>query len=170
MRRAVIVVALALTTAAHAEVTDRSPAGFELRHEATIAAAPEQVYATLLTPARWWNGSHTYSGDAANLSIDVAAGCFCERLPKGIVRHMTVIYSDGLRLVLEGALGPLASTGATGHLAVELTGAGTGTKVVLTYAVGGYAKGGLAERWAAPVDGVLGEQLVRLKRAVETGK
>jgi hypothetical protein len=48
--------------------------------------------------------------------------------------------------------------------------AGGATDVSLTYDVGGYAKGGLAERWAAPVDKVLGEQLVRLKTYVETGK
>ena len=45
-----------------------------------------------------------------------------------------------------------------------------GTDVVLTYDFGGYAKGGLAETLAAPVDKVLGEQVARLKKYVETGK
>jgi hypothetical protein len=40
----------------------------------------------------------------------------------------------------------------------------------MTYDVGGYAKGGLAETYAAPVDEVLGQQLARLKKAVETGR
>ena len=44
------------------------------------------------------------------------------------------------------------------------------TDLVLTYDVGGYAKGGLAETLAAPVDKVLGEQVARLKKYVETGK
>jgi hypothetical protein len=35
--------------------------------------------------------------------------------------------------------------------------------------VGGYAKGGL-ENLAGPVDGVLGEQVRRLAKYVETGK
>ena len=162
---------MAAQTPAAAEVTDRTAAGFEVRHQTSIAAPPTAVYQALLAPNRWWNSAHSYSGDAANLSMDLASGCFCERLPNGgLVRHMQIIYADGKRLVLEGALGPLATTGATGHLIVELSAAGAGTQATLSYAVGGYAKGGLAERWAAPVDGVLGEQFARLKRLVETGK
>jgi hypothetical protein len=71
-----------------------------------------------------------------------------------------------------GALGPLQFTGAAGHLGIALKPAagGGGTEVVMTYDVGGYAKGGLAETYAAPVDQVLGEQLARLKKAVESGK
>jgi hypothetical protein len=40
---------------------------------------------------------------------------------------------------------------------------------VLTYDFGGYAKGGM-DKWAAPVDQVLGAQLDSLKRYVETGQ
>ncbi len=172
MRRILMgAVMAAIAVPAAADVTDRSAAGFEVRHEVVIAAPPETVYAALIAPARWWSSKHTYSQDATNLSIDMASGCFCERLPnRGLVRHLRVIYADGRSLVLEGALGPLASTGATGHLGIELAPAGTGTKATMTYAVGGYAKGGLAEAWATPVDGVLGEQLARLKRLLETGK
>ncbi len=74
------------------------------------------------------------------------------------------------RLVrLAGALGPLAATGGAGHLAIRLAPKNGGTALDLTYDFGGYAKGGMAQ-WAAPVDGVLGEQVARLKRYVETGK
>jgi len=38
-----------------------------------------------------------------------------------------------------------------------------------TYNVGGYLKDGLAS-WSIPVDHVLGEQFIRLKSFVETGK
>jgi len=41
--------------------------------------------------------------------------------------------------------------------------------VELTYTVGGYRPGGL-EEWAPAVDGVLGGQLLRLERLMETGK
>jgi hypothetical protein len=99
------------------------------------------------------------------------SGCFCERLKHGEVRHMTVTYAEeDKQLRMFGGLGPLQFTGATGHMGVTLKAAGAGTEVVLTYDVGGYAKGGLAETLAAPVDQVLGEQLARLKKAVETGK
>jgi uncharacterized protein YndB with AHSA1/START domain len=160
-----------LAGAAHAEVTDRSAAGFEITEKATIAAPAAKVYAALLTPGAWWNKTHSWSGNAANLSIDLANGCFCEKLPKGFVRHMTVVFADGVTtLRLFGGLGPMQFTGASGHMAFVLKPAGDGTELTLTYDVGGYAKGGLADNWAAPVDGVLGEAVGRLKKYLETGK
>jgi hypothetical protein len=168
----VAAIALALAAgAARAEVTDKSAAGFEVTEKATIAATPAKVWDGLMHPARWWNPKHTWSGDAKNLAFD-PSGCFCERLKKGAVRHMSIVYADGAtQLRLFGALGPMQFTGASGHLGVTLKpSAGGGTDVVMTYDVGGYAKGGLAETLAAPVDFVLGEQLARLKKAVETGK
>jgi len=154
---------------AAAEVTDTAPHGFAVTQAATIAAPPARVWRTLLQPRLWWDGGHTYSGDAANLSIDLEAGCFCERLPNGQVRHMTVVYAEEARtLRLFGGLGPLQQSGAAGALTVSLTPERAGTKVTLSYDVGGYARGGL-ERWAAPVDGVLGAQLQGLKQAAETG-
>jgi hypothetical protein len=159
-----------LAGAAQAEVTDKSAAGFEVTEKATIAAPPGKVWDMLMRPNHWWDSAHTWSGDAKNLSFD-ASGCFCERLKKGGVRHMMIAYADGAtQLRLFGALGPLQFTGASGHLGVTLKAAGAGTDVVMTYDVGGYAKGGLAETFAAPVDHVLGEQLARLKKMVETGK
>jgi hypothetical protein len=157
-------------SAAHAEVTDKSAAGFEVTEKATIAASPGKVWDTLMRPNHWWSSQHTFSHDAKNLSFD-GSGCFCETLKRGAVRHMTIVYADGgTALRLFGALGPLQTTGATGHLSVTLTPAGAATDVVMTYDVGGYAKGGLAEIYAGPVDRVLGEQLSRLKTSVETGK
>jgi hypothetical protein len=43
-----------------------------------------------------------------------------------------------------------------------------GTRLELSYVVGGYRSGGLREL-AAPVDSVLRSQLLRLKTFVETG-
>jgi hypothetical protein len=159
-----------ITGAARAEVTDKSAAGFEVTERASIAAPPAKVWDGLMHPARWWSSKHTWSGDAKNLSFD-PSGCFCEQLKKGAVRHMTIVYADGIsQLRLFGALGPLQFTGATGHLGFTLKPSGDKTDLVLTYDVGGYAKGGLADTLAAPVDGVLGEQVARLKKYVETGK
>jgi len=168
---AAVAVTALLAGAAHAEVTDRSAAGFEITEKATIAAPAAKVYAALLTPGAWWNKTHSWSGNAANLSIDLANGCFCEKLPKGFVRHMTVVFADGATtLRLFGGLGPMQFIGASGHMAFVLKPAGDGTELTLTYDVGGYAKGGLADNWAAPVDGVLGEAVGRLKKYLETGK
>lgn len=167
-----IIAALLLATgSAHAEVADSGPAGFQVRHVVEIAAPAAKVRTAALDIGKWWNSSHTYSGDAKNLSID-ASGCFCEKLPDGFVRHMTLVYSAPDALRLAGALVPLATTGASGHLGLAFgkTSDSKKTQLTLTYDVGGYARGGLAQTWAAPVDGVLGEQVARLKTYVETGK
>ena len=72
-------------------------------------------------------------------------------------------------LRLEGGLGPLSLSGASGHLIWDLAEKDGHTTLTTTYDVGGYAKGGL-DKWAAPVDTVLGEQVGRLKVYLETGK
>jgi hypothetical protein len=159
-----------LAGAARAEVTDKSAAGFEVTERATIAAPKDKVWDALMRPAKWWSGQHSWSGDAKNLYFD-PSGCFCERLKRGAVRHMTIVYNDGAStLRLNGGLGPLQLTGASGNLGVTLKDNAGKTDLVLTYDVGGYAKGGLAETLAAPVDMVLGEQVSRLKTYLETGK
>ena len=159
-----------LAGGARAEVTDRSAAGFEVTETATIATPQAKVWKALMQPNHWWPSQHTWSGDAKNLSID-PGGCFCERLPKGAVRHMMIAYADGTsQLRLFGALGPLQFTGASGHLVFKLKDVGGTTDLVVTYDVGGYAKGGLAESWSGPVDAMLSGTVARLKRYLETGK
>ena len=169
---AALVAGFVLAGAARAEVTDQSAQGFQVRHVATVAAPPAKVRAAVLDIGAWWNPKHSWSGDAKNLSIDLAAGCFCETLKDGRVRHMTVVYLDGDALRMAGGLGPLQTTGAGGHLSVVFAKATdpNQTRLTVTYDVGGYAKGGLAETWAKPVDFVIGEQVGRLKKLIETGK
>jgi uncharacterized protein YndB with AHSA1/START domain len=153
-------------------VVDAQPNGFEVRETAQIAAPPEKVFAAIGDVGHWWDPQHSYSHDGKNLSLDLhVGGCWCERLPDGGgVGHMVVEAVMPNKLVrFGGALGPLASTGGAGHMAISLTPKDGGTALDLTYDFGGYAKGGMAQ-WAAPVDGVLGEQVARLKRYVETGK
>lgn len=159
----------ALAGGARAEVTDRSAQGFEVVQVIETRAAPAAAWAAILKPADWWSSAHSWSGSAANLSMDLSRGCFCEALPGGgSARHMAIVYNDNKStLRLEGALGPLVLTGATSHLSLVVAPAGSGSKVTLTFDVGGYAKGGLAETWAATVDTVLGEQMARLKAVLE---
>jgi uncharacterized protein YndB with AHSA1/START domain len=162
---------LAVALPAAAAVVDSGPSGFLLRHAAKFAAPPARVWSALVEPARWWDPEHTWSGDAANLSLDPApGGCFCEKLPDGGgVRHLTVVYAaPGSLLRLTGALGPLQQHGVAGSLTFQLEPAADGTTVTLTYSVGGYWPGGLATM-AAPADGMLGAQFGRLKALVETG-
>jgi len=164
-------IGLGLANSTSAAVVDAQPSGFEVREEVHIAAPPERVYAALSRVGQWWSSQHTYSRDARNLSLELkVGGCFCERLPEGgEARHLIVEMIQPNKLVrLAGALGPLAGTGGTGRLAIQTVAKDGGSDVVLTYDFGGYARGGM-DQWASPVDQVLGEQLARLKRYVETG-
>jgi uncharacterized protein YndB with AHSA1/START domain len=156
---------------AHAAVVDSAINGFSVVETVHIAAAPNKVWAELLTPSQWWSPAHTYSKNAANLTLEPrAGGCWCEKLPEGgSVQHMTVFrFMPNNQLVLRGPLGPLQGLGVAGAMTVVLKPAADGTNLTATYNVGGYLKDGLAA-FAGPVDSVLGEQLNRLKSQVETG-
>jgi hypothetical protein len=74
---ATLVLALALAAPARSEVKSVTPSGFEVATVTTIAAPAERVYAAFGEVARWWSPSHTFSKDAANLSLELRAGsCF----------------------------------------------------------------------------------------------
>ncbi len=158
---------------ATAEVVDSSPQGFTTRNTATVAAPPERVYDTLVKRVgQWWNPLHSWSGDSNNLSIDDrAGGCFCEKLgTQGGVVHATVILAKpGSALRMTGALGPLQELAVVGTLGFALEPDGDGTKVTLTYRVGGYVPADM-KGIDGGVDFVMQEQLQRLKTFVETGK
>jgi hypothetical protein len=171
----VVLMALALLGRgrARAAVVDSTQAGFLVRSEAVVHAAPDSVYRALTGRiGAWWDSEHTFSGDSRNLSLEaVPGGCFCEQLPQGGgVRHLTVVFvAPGRTLRLVGGLGPLQGAGVAGSLTWTLVPATPdGTQVRLEYSVGGYLRGGLAGL-APAVDAVLGEQLTRLMRFVETG-
>lgn len=168
-----MVLALLGTGGARAAVVDSTQAGFLVRCEVAVHAAPDSVYRALTgRVGAWWDSEHTFSGSSRNLSIDATpGGCFCESLPEGGgVRHLTVVFAaPGRRLRLAGALGPLQGAGVAGSLTWSLSPAAEGTDVRLEYAVGGYYPGGLPGM-APVVDAVLGQQLSRLKRFVETGR
>lgn len=161
-----------LPTGSRGEVQDSGPNGFSLATEVTIAAPRAEVWAAAVGEiGHWWNSEHTISGDAANLSIDpVAQGCFCEAIgAHASVVHLTVTFvNPGVMLRLTGGLGPLGLLGVNGNLVWEFFDAGEGTRVRFSYAVGGYRPGGL-DPLAVPVDGVISEQLTRLKHYVEAG-
>jgi uncharacterized protein YndB with AHSA1/START domain len=164
-----VAAALLAEGAARAEVTEAQPGGFQVRHQVSIAAPASAVWGVLVQPSKWWAPAHTWSGSAANLSLGAASGgCFCERLPNGgSVLHMTTVHAaPGQKLVLSGGLGPLQSSGATGAMTILLVEKDGATTVTVTYDVGGYFRGGL-DTLAAPVDGVLGQQVQGLKAAVE---
>ena len=47
---------------------------FQLRVKTNAASS----YAAVTHPEKWWNGEHSYSGDASNMTLDTSAGgCWC---------------------------------------------------------------------------------------------
>lgn len=159
---------------ASAKVLDVSDRGFAVREEAEVPVTPDEAWAMLLKPSAWWNPEHTWSGSAANLSIDPrAGGCFCEVLPdpasakagpRGGVEHMRVVFVERPRaLRMTGLLGPLQSGAGAGTMTVQLKPGDDEkhTLIVLEYVVGGYLRTP-NEKLAPAVDGMLGEQVRRL--------
>jgi len=175
-RFAIVIGALLLPSPALAEVKESSASGFVIQLGIDVPASAQQTWAVLVRPREWWSKEHSYSGDAANFSLDArVGGCFCEVLPnkaspkaapRGGVEHMRVVYVEEPRaLRMTGALGPLQAGAGTGTLTVMLKPEGDGTRILWEYAYGGYVRGdvpGLAKA----VDGVLAEQVLRLGRAL----
>ena len=124
---------------------------------------------------RWWSDAHTWSGKAANLSLDAqAGGCWCERWDDrgsaASVQHAQVLMVlPGRALRLRGNLGPLQALPVDGVLDIVTSAQDGKTMLRLSYRVGGPADAGL-EQMASAVDRVLGEQFKRLKALVETGR
>lgn len=183
IRAVALIGALAGAVPARAEVTAQGQLGFVSRNVVVVPGTPAAVWKRLVTPSGWWSSEHTFSGDAANLSLDpVAGGCFCEKLPaedalpakpgkpaprpglRGGVEHMHVVFVDhakALRLV--GALGPLQSEAVTATLTVTLKSVEGGTRVIFEYVVGGYMRYP-ADKIAPSVDTVMGNQLASLAK------
>ena len=164
---------LLATSPLSAEVVSSDDDGFVTRDEAVVEADLKDTWLALISPARWWSSEHTWSADAANLSLrPQAGGCFCETIPEvvepgrftleGSVEHMRVIQSypeNALRM--QGALGPLQSEPVIGVLTIAMSEVDEGTRIVWEYNVGG------SMRYEVPaisraVDGVMSQQLAGL--------
>lgn len=82
--RTALAAAVMTTAPAAGDVTSVSAVGFVSRNSIEVKATPREVWETLVAPGRWWNDEHTYSGDAANMSMDArAGGCFLREASAG---------------------------------------------------------------------------------------
>lgn len=173
MRSIVVTAAAALagfTTPAFAALEKIGDDGFVSRHTEVVAAEPMAAWGELIEPANWWNGAHSFSGDAENLTLEPRArGCFCEMLPVGAarsqpgsVRHMEVLFVDpGTAMRLSGALGPLQSEAVIGVLTITFKEVDGGTRILFEYVVGGSMRFPI-EQIGPAVDRVIGDQMSRL--------
>ena len=168
--RAFAIAILVTASPASAGVVSAEAHGFEIRQTINLVVPPAQAYAAFSQVQRWWSKDHTYSGDSANLSLQMRpGGCFCEQLDKGGgVEHMRVTFlQPGERVVLTGSLGPLLTEATTGVMDVTFERIAGGSRITLDYRAAGFARGNGTEL-ALGVDKVLGEQMQRL-RAFATG-
>ena len=160
-----LALAAAAAAPAAAEVKAADDGCFSIAWMATVEASPAETWVALSQIGRWWNGAHSYSGDAANMQIELkASGCFCEAVPrvKGSVEHLRVVQVLPPSLLrLTGGLGPLQSMPVSGVMDWTLKPSGSGTELRMTYAVSGAIPGG-GKGLAPIVDQVLGEQFKRL--------
>jgi len=163
--------ALACAAPAAADVRQSAADALVLEWSARVSAPPSAAYEALGRIGEWWSGAHTYSGDAANLSLRAEAGaCFCERWREGSVEHGRVVLALKDRMLrVDGALGPLQAKAVAGVLTFALKPDGPGTTLAITYRVNGAGASAL-DQDAASVDRVLAEQVARLARFVDTGK
>lgn len=117
--------ACALTSAAPAaaDIVDQSPDGFALHWEAPVMQSPEALWNRIITPSAWWSSDHTYSGDAANLTLDAkAGGCWCETWDGGQVEHGRVLsIQPGKRIVIAAPFGPLQSMAVTAVMTISIS-------------------------------------------------
>lgn len=165
MRYLVIPFILALSAPASAVVVGASSHGFELRHTLDLSIPPEQALAAFGRIGAWWGKDHTYSGNAARLSLQLRpGGCWCEQLDGGGgIEHMRVTYvQPGERIVMTGGLGPLLYEGTSGVMDVQAKKTPAGSQLIINYRVAGFARGNGTEM-ALAVDGVLRTQSERLR-------
>ncbi len=157
--------ALCLGLPAQASVVSSANTGFEVRHSVNLVVPTDIAFSAFGEIGRWWDKGHTYSGDSANMSLELAPGsCFCERLPAGGgIEHMRVAYvKPGERVVLTGALGPLLFEAVNGVMDVKVERIAGGSRVTMSYKASGFANGGAA-KLAPLVDQVLAEQMRRYR-------
>jgi hypothetical protein len=150
---------------ATANVVAATDNGLEVREVVNLVVPPADAFAAFRDVPNWWDPAHTYSGDSANLSLNlVPGGCFCERFPKGGgIEHLRVAYVEpGSRVILTGSLGPLLYEATTGVMDVQVKRIAGGSQLILDYRVSGFANGGAA-KLAPAVDEVLAGQIRRLR-------
>lgn len=155
-----------LPAAAPAEVLSSSATHFTLRHEAASTLSPERLWERLIRPSSWWHPDHTYSGDAANLSLDVqAGGLWREDWDGRSVTHGQVLYADPGRILrLEAPFGPLQGLGAYTIWTIRIEPGDDGSVVVFDEVATGPPTADLATV-ANAVDYVKNEAIRRLVAA-----
>jgi hypothetical protein len=158
---------------ARAEVERAAADSFALVEQAETSVSAARAIAGFGRIGAWWDGKHSYSGDACSLRLTLSAGgCFCERWAGGSVEHARVLLViKGKTVRLKGALGPLQGMAVDAVLDFTATDSADRGKTMLklAYLVNGSSASEL-DKIAPAVDGVLNDALLRLVRYLDSGK
>ena len=170
MLKFVIGIGVLLATPAEAEVVSAGANGFEVRETVNLVVPAAEAYAAFARIGAWWSGEHSYSGEGANMRLELrAGGCFCEQWKGGGVEHLRVsVVQPNERIVMTGALGPLLYEGVAGVMDVQFERIAGGSRLTLDYRAAGFANndGG---KLAPAVDSVLAEQMKRFRAYAAKG-
>jgi hypothetical protein len=155
---------LAACSPPYADVVAKAPDGMTIRIVAEAPIDRDAAWARLVDVESWWDGSHSYSGDAKSLSLDArAGGCWCEIWSGGEVEHgRVVMVMPKQTLRVDGAFGPMQELGVSAAMTFTLADGSTPgkTKLMLDYKAAGSSLSGL-DLLAPIVDQVLAEQVKR---------
>ncbi|MFN3191908.1 MAG: hypothetical protein ACE361_15460 [Aureliella sp.] len=157
-----------LESSTWAEVRSAKPDGFSIAIKVESPLEADATFRALVDDfAKWYDASHSYSGKAENLSLDLKRHCMFEKLPNGgFVRHMEIAYYHPNQRVIRllGGLGPLQEMGVTGALTFAVKPAeGGGASTMLTYRITG-ADDQELNKIAPIVDQVLEGQMGRFEK------
>lgn len=147
----------------HAEVVKASPEHYTLEQKKSCDLSPEQIWQKLIVPSSWWHPEHTYSGDAANLSLNIeAGGLWREDWGGGSVTHGTVLYANENEILrLNAPFGPLQEMAVTVVWTISLEAFEDGADITFTEIANGSPQSGL-DAIATAVDYVKTEAINRL--------
>lgn len=169
--RIAMLLALFGATPAAAAVVHADNHGFEVSQSVQLVVPPGEALKAFTNVSAWWSKDHTYSGNAANLSLDARpGGCLCERFANGGgIEHLRVTYVEpGQSLIMTGALGPLLREAVTGVMNVHVEKIGGGSRLTIDYRAAGFANGG-ADKMAGMVDLMLADQAKRFRAYAAAG-
>lgn len=153
---------------ASAEVIARTADSFTLRYSVVMETTPDDLLAGMTHVENWWDGAHSYSGDAKNISVDMTVGgCWCERLPNGTdFRHATVLAIEPDHLTFNAPFGPLNGKATRADFTVTWPEPNRGWTVTWLMVIEGPGLGAYADA----VDGVMGAGFARFTRYLEYGE
>jgi uncharacterized protein YndB with AHSA1/START domain len=164
-----LAIGFAVPTIAEAEIVTATDDHFTLKLEANSELSPEQVWERLIVPSEWWQSPHSYSGDAANLSLDpTPGGLWREDWEGGSVWHGTVLQAQPPKVLsLSAPFGPLQGMAVTSVWTITLEPIESGgTTIRFDHVTNGSSASNLSEI-APAVDFVKSEALKALARPLD---